>query len=185
MKLTSFSVAAVALASLGLIAMTSEPLLLAPSATAVGSAAPKFDAKLMTGKDVSFPKTYAGKVVLVDFWATWCPPCRAEVPNLVAAWDKHGGEHFSILSISLDKPRDRSAEVVEEFVKKNKMAWDHIYEGTVEIADAYDVSGIPAPFLIDGDTGKILADESKLRGERLVETVKRAVEKKAKEKAEK
>lgn len=173
-----FGIAAAALAATAWVDDT--PYLVArEAAVAPGKEAPKFEAKLMSGKDIKFPEAYKGKIVLVDFWATWCPPCRAEVPHIVKTYQTHGGEHFAVLSISLDASRKRTAEQVTKYATDNKMAWDHVYEGVDAYAEAYGVTGIPAAFLIDADTGKILAMEDDLRGENLLKKVETAVKKKA------
>jgi thiol-disulfide isomerase/thioredoxin len=112
---------------------------------------------------------YRGKVVLVDFWATWCGPCIAEMPNVAGALKKHGEEgDFIVLGISLDKDE----ATVREFLKKHKdVAWAQIVGGPAkenEIAKLYGVEGVPATFLIDPD-GKVAAKD--LRGAALASRV--------------
>jgi thiol-disulfide isomerase/thioredoxin len=75
------------------------------SAVAKGQKAPAFQTKTVDGKTVNFPADYKGKLVLLDFWATWCPPCRAELPNVISAYNQYHDKGFEIVSVSLDQPR--------------------------------------------------------------------------------
>ena len=102
----------------------------------------------------------SGKVVLVDFWATWCPPCVAEMPNVIAAYNQYHDQGFEIIGISLDQDKD----ALLAFTKENKMPWPQYFDGkgwSNEIAGQYGIRGIPATFLI-GKDGKIAATD--LRG---------------------
>lgn len=110
-----------------------------------------------------------GKVVLVDFWATWCGPCVAELPNVLEAYKKHHDKGFEIIGISLDQ--DKAA--LENFIKERGMPWPQYFDGKGwenSIAQKYSISSIPATFLI-GKDGKVTA--SNLRGEALVAEVAR------------
>lgn len=116
----------------------------------------------ITGKPIDLA-AYKGKVVLLDFWATWCGPCMAELPNVLAAYAKYHGKGFEILGISLDE--DKAA--FEKCIADRKMSWRHHYDGKGwknEIAVAYGVNSIPATYLV-GPDGKIVA--MGLRGEAL------------------
>lgn len=131
----------------------------------VGKKAIAFEAVSTDGEKISFPKSYAGKLVLVDFWATWCGPCIGELPNLKKAYEDHHDNGFEVLGVSFD--RDGMKEKLAAFTKKNEMPWPQIYEGKyweTSLGEIYDVSSIPFVLLVDGDTGEILATREKLRG---------------------
>jgi thiol-disulfide isomerase/thioredoxin len=138
-----------------------------------------FQATTMDGKLVNFPADYHGHLVMLDFWATWCGPCMGEVPGLVKAYDQLHGQGFDVLGISLDNPS--SAAKVRDITKQNGMTWPQVYDGKgwqAAIAVKYNIQSIPAPILVDADTGKILASDDQLRGESLVPTLKAELDKK-------
>jgi thiol-disulfide isomerase/thioredoxin len=94
-----------------------------------------------------------GKVVLIDFWATWCAPCRAEVPNVVAAYKKYHDKGFEVIGISLDD--DKSALVA--FTKENEMVWPQAFDGADpdnSISNRFGVEMIPTMWLV-GKDGKL------------------------------
>ena len=133
---------------------------------ATGAKAIPFTAKLTDGKPVRFPEDYKGKVVMLDFWATWCGPCIKELPNMLSNYEKYHDKGFEILGISLD--RENFAEKLATFTKDKKMPWPQIYDGKswqAAIAQMYAVEGIPFMLIVDGDTGEILA--SNVRGSQL------------------
>lgn len=138
----------------------------------VGQPALNFEAKTMEGTVVSFPKSYAGKVVMLDCWATWCGPCIGEIPHMKKAYDEHHEAGFEILGVSFDS--DGMEEKVKEFLTEKEISWSQIYEGAgwdTSIGRMHDVSGIPFVLLVDGDSGKILATEESLRGPKLTEVI--------------
>jgi peroxiredoxin len=151
----------------------------APVAIAAGKPATVFKAKTTDGKDVDFPASYKGKIVLLDFWATWCGPCIGELPNLTAAYQKFHGQGFEILGISLDRAGDDKK--LADFTKAKNMPWPQVFDGkfwSAEVAKLYDVHSIPTAYLVDGDTGLILAS-SGLRGAQLEKTIADALAKKS------
>src|SRR5436309_2645168 len=146
------------------------------SAVLAGEKAPAFRAVTVDGKTINFPDDYKGKVVLLDFWATWCPPCRAELPNVVAAYNQYHAKGLEILSVSMDKPQQGPALL--QFFKANNMSWPQIYDGhggKTPIAVEYGVHAIPCPVLVDGDTGMILAADRGALGHRLTNALDTAL----------
>jgi thiol-disulfide isomerase/thioredoxin len=105
-----------------------------------------------TAKGAAFAwDAYRGKVVLVDFWATWCGPCRREMPHVKELYEKHGNKGFDVVGISLDEDQEALAAYLEE----NAIAWETLAgEGTQELAEKYGVRGIPTMMLVDKE-GKI------------------------------
>lgn len=137
---------------------------------------PSFQAKTTAGKTVNFPGDYRGKVVLLDFWATWCPPCRAEVPNLVKVHNQYRAQGFEVLGVSLDKAGAASA--LGRFTQEHRMTWPQIYDGKfwkADLAVKYGIKSIPRAILVDGDTGRVLADARETRGTQLAVSVQKAI----------
>ncbi len=140
-----------------------------------GQKAPTFTAKLLDGKTVKFPDDYKGKVVLLDFWATWCGPCVAELPNVVNAFGKYHAEGLEILGVSLD--REGTEQKVADFTKQKGMPWPQVYDGKfwqAEVAKIYGIHSIPHMLLVDGDTGVIIADTD-IRGPKLAPAIEKAL----------
>lgn len=112
-------------------------------APTVGDKMSKITGKLLDGTEVDMSK-YEGKVLLLDFWASWCSPCKGEIPHVIAVYDKLNSKGFEVLGVSLD----RKKEDITEYMKTVDMKWKHIFPGQ-KLAESFKISGIPATFLID------------------------------------
>jgi len=110
----------------------------------VSAAAPDFTLQDLSGKKVSL-SGLKGSVVLVEFWATWCPPCRTSIPGLERLHREYGGKGLTILAISVD---EGGWDKVREFVAEHKITYT-VLQGTEDISSQYQVRMIPAMYLVD------------------------------------
>jgi peroxiredoxin len=146
-------------------------ILLVPDLS-VGEKAIKFSSKTTDGQEVSFPSSFAGRLVLLNFWATWCVPCIEELPHLTKAYARFHDQGLEMLGVSLDL--ENGDEKVASFTKDRNMPWRQVYDGKSkqnEVAELYGVDGIPRAYLVDGDTGEILATGASLAGTQLEKTL--------------
>jgi peroxiredoxin len=137
--------------------------MLAAEKVAIGQTAPQIEALSPEGKLIKL-SDYKGKYVLLDFWASWCAPCRQENPNIVNAYNQFKSKNFTVLGFSLDD--DKEAWV--KAIKSDNLAWGHFSElkqWDANTAKLYNVTQIPSSFVLDQE-GKIIAKN--LRGKELV-----------------
>lgn len=133
-------------------------------AVSVGAEAPNFTQKTPDGREVSLAD-YRGKYVLVEFWASWCGPCRAESPNMTKVYNEYKNRNFDILGVSIDNEKDREKWL--RAIRDDQLAWTQVSDlkgRDNEVAMRYHVQAIPQNFLV-GPSGKIVA--TNLRGDDL------------------
>jgi thiol-disulfide isomerase/thioredoxin len=114
---------------------------------------PELSGTTVDGKEISL-EDYRGKVVLLDFWATWCPPCVEGLPEIKAVYEKYGDKGFEIIGISLDQ----SIDPLKTFIEEENLDWINLYDAdqTASLADQFSVSSIPSLFLLNQE-GEIVA----------------------------
>ncbi len=114
----------------------------------VGSAAPDFDAvQLPTGRPASI-EDYRGKVVLLNIWATWCAPCKVEMPSMEHLHRKLAGTDFRLVAVSVD---EEDSTVVDKFVKDLGLTFEILHDRDGSIRRIYQTTGVPESFVIDRD----------------------------------
>ncbi len=135
-----------------------------PKTLWVGKTAPEISLPDTEGKNVKL-SSFRGKYVLVDFWASWCGPCRRENPNVVQAFNQFKNKNFTILGVSLDRPGQKENWI--KAIKEDNLTWTHISDlkfWQSEVVPVYQVGSIPFNVLVDPD-GKVVAEN--LRGNAL------------------
>jgi len=140
-----------------------EPMLSCPADAKAANL--NFTMKDVAGKDVSL-SDFRGKVVVIDFWATWCGPCKVEIPHFIEFQDKYGKDGLQIVGISVDDPVDK----LEPYVREMKMNYPVLQGlGHDDVQDAYGpILGIPVSVLISRE-GKICATHTGLTGKDVFE----------------
>jgi len=111
----------------------------------VGASAPEFTLKDLSGKDVSLA-SLRGKVVMLNFWATWCPPCKEEIPSMMRLNQAMSGKPFQMLAVSID---DGGKPAVEAFFKQSGFSLPALNDPGQSIGKLYGVTGVPETFVID------------------------------------
>jgi peroxiredoxin len=137
----------------------------------IGSETIPFTVKDTEGRSIS-PSDYKGKVILLDFWATWCSPCRMEMPNVKKVYDRYHGKGFDIIGVSFDN----NGDAFERYIKEEDLEWRQIFDGKgwkAEVGRLYAVSSIPTTYLLDRQ-GRIRYKN--LRGDDLEKAVVKLLE---------
>jgi len=147
-----------------------------PMSELVGKIVPDFSATDLDGKPISLQQ-YRGKVVLLDFWAVWCPPCIVEMPNVKRVYNSYKDQGFDVIGVSLDTDETR----LRNYLKENDISWRQIFSGqrwNSSLAEQYHINAIPAPWLIARDGTLISREARGIALERLVvEALKDKIEK--------
>ncbi len=141
-----------------------------------GRIAPSLASRTLSGKPLQFPHAFPGKLVLLDVWATWCGPCRQEIPFMKDAYLRFRKRGFEIASFSIDDPGMRGQ--VAAFTKAVGETWTQAFEGQgwkSPICRKYGIESIPFMLLVDGSTGRIVAAGDRLRGTDMAPTIARAL----------
>lgn len=156
------------------LALTAALAMVAPARAAdplgIGDSAPTLAVKaFIKGEAVKgFEK---GKVYVVEFWATWCGPCKEEMPNVRRVYEAYHDKGFEVVAVSLDSEKDK--QKLLDYCRANNLPWPQFFDGKGwknEFAVKYSINAIPAMFLLDQD-GKVVTTEA--RGEKLETEVKR------------
>ena len=139
----------------------------------IGEKAPDFTAPNPDGKAITM-SAIKGKVTIIDFWASWCKPCRIENPNLVKLYDKYHSEGLEIISVSLERGNQKAFWI--DAIKKDQLSWYNVSNLKFwqdPIAKTYSVNSIPATFILD-ENGMLIAE--RLRGRELEAKIKSLLE---------
>ena len=137
-----------------------------PRESWVGKNVPEFSAKKVDGSTGILKDLIAGKkYILLDFWASWCGPCKKEIPNVKKLYEQYNSKGFEVISISIDKDADAWKAAVKQF----QLKWPNLLDEGGTVANLYKVTAVPQMFLID-NTGKIILDGA--RGEELAAKIK-------------
>ncbi|MBN1882318.1 MAG: TlpA family protein disulfide reductase [Deltaproteobacteria bacterium] len=121
----------------------------------VGDAAPEFTIETLDGKTVSL-SDYRGKVVFLNFWASWCPPCKAEMPSIESLKDKMAGCDFVILAVSVDSGnQEKIVSKVQNYIDDNGFTFEVLIDNEQTLARDYGVTSVPTTFILD-ESGEVV-----------------------------
>lgn len=175
--LRATAVVSAAALSMACAATAQNPPLASPTTTPTSAPAATsmaFAATTLSGDSLVFPNDFAGKLVLVSFWATWCPVCGREMPYWKEAEQRFRGTNLVFVGILTDEDRHASREKIEAHVRKVSADWPQIFENGASLSHEFLVEALPHSFLVDGDTGKVLKQGDMLRKKRLMPQLDKA-----------
>ena len=115
-----------------------------PEGPRVGFRAPGFSIPTLNGNSLDL-SNYRGKVIMINFWATWCGPCRVEMPSMEDLYSKYGGKNFEILAVNGGEDRN----LVQPFIKNLNLTFPVLLDEQFEVHNKYQVTAIPSTFLVD------------------------------------
>ena len=118
----------------------------------IGNIIPDFSVTDLNGKSKNI-KEFRGKTVMLNFWATWCPPCRAEMPSMEKLWNKSKNKKFVIIAVSVDQS---PTSKVAEFIKTNKYTFPVFHDANGKLAEMFLIRSIPTTYIVD-KSGVILS----------------------------
>ena len=143
-RLISFSLLSAALA-IGVAAERAD-LLASDERPEEGHVAPDFALKTLQGKTVRLSELRGKKVVLINFWATWCPPCRMEMPTMQKIYSEYKGKGFEILAINIEPD---AKDEIREFMKELRLTFPVLLDADMKVLQKYRIIGLPVSVLID------------------------------------
>ena len=133
-----------------------------------GASAPKFSLYSLAQKKLISLSDYKGKLLIVNFWATWCAPCLAEMPALNRLQQLYASRNLQVITINVDQESERSK--VEKFITKNKYGFEVLIDDQASVAQLYSVNGFPETFFIS-PTGDLLEFEDPFTGDKFVRVI--------------
>jgi len=132
-----------------LVCGSTAPTALAGDSLRAGDAAPEFTIETLDGETVSL-SDYRGKVVFLNFWASWCPPCRAEMPSIESLKDKMADCDFVILAVSVDSgSQEKITKKVQTYIDDNGFTFEVLIDNEMTLARNYGVTSVPTTFILD------------------------------------
>ena len=145
------------------VALAAAGFAVVAAALGVGEQAPGFALPTATGESVALEKL-KGRVVYVDFWASWCGPCRRSFPWMNEMQQKYGAAGFTVIGVNVDKRRPDA----EKFLQQTPATFTIVYDAAGRTPEAYAVKGMPSSYLVDA-SGKVVAVENGFRDEQKAE----------------